>query len=169
MLMNFNYRQRSLLEDVEGLIVTWGVTPTNPEECIETSIFFIESFLYFIQTLLDSEHFPRLPKLLLVTRGVVSHGDQSPISPAASPMLGMIRSFLSESRAPAKFIDLSPDEDDLELEASEVVSELWSEFTQAMLSYTDGHRHELKFTVASSKLGLPYPPLDLETSPSARR
>jgi hypothetical protein len=131
------------------------------------SIYYMECFLYFLQNILG-EWTTKLPKVIIVTRGIFLLGDQSPTSPSTAPILGMFRVFLSENRPFAKFIDLSPDEQSSQLDAQQIISELWSEEPQPMIAYRGGSRHILKL-VNSPRLGLPYPPLSLDTSAIAKR
>jgi hypothetical protein len=162
------FRSRSFIEDVEGIVYISEVNPSDPNLCEEMTLRHIQSFLSFLQNMLK-EWPTKLPKLVLVTRGIYLIGDQSPTCPATSPILGIFRTFLSENRgASAKLIDLSPDEADSMLDAMQVVFEMWADDEEHLISYRGGSRHILKLT-NSSRLGLPYTPLELNTSTSARR
>jgi hypothetical protein len=143
------------------------MNPSDPNLCEELSLNYIQRFLFFLQNMLK-ECPAKTPKLVVVTRGVNLIGDESPALPTASPILGMYRVYMSEIRSPSKYIDLSEEIMDAKLDTMQVAYELWSDDGDHLISYRGGSRHVLKL-VNSPRLGLPYPPLDLYTSPSAKR
>jgi hypothetical protein len=146
------------------------VTDQSAEECEQQASFYIRSFLHFVQCILQ-EWPSKFPKVFVITKGAITLGDQSPTCPALAPIRGIYKTYLSENRsAVGKYIDICPDEQLEENSANQVISELWIDDPEPLLVFRGGIRHIYKIIPCpNNRPSLPYPPLDLETSYTARR